>query len=437
MWDQTGSVAVVVALILTLLLSVMAFTMDTGYLYIKKNQYQNAVEAAAMAGAVSLCDENPENAARKIAIENITGLESGLEEGEAVLTIQTGFYDENDTYADFSTYKDFVASDDPAFPGGEHNNAVLVSLAVENSGLTGMMPLPKDSDESTVTIRTAAVAYLRAYGMLSLGTESDDGITFSNYAEDEPEMTNGSIHANNDISFDASPNIDSASVTITAAGNISGYGGGDSGVDPVSVKPVSAYLDDLYAKADVILSESDFPASGEITVDGNVYAREYIGNSPTFKPHIGDHEGTIYFFDDDVDVQLSNTMGNESEITNFIFAARGSIKWHASSAHDWGGENKKQVTIVAGEDIIFGGMLYSDSYFDAMGVVFLAGGDITWRNTSTHGSVSSIRYTRMIADGSIDIEGPYAMPQVHVVWSMKFGPPCPPNVVRLGRLITP
>ena len=49
--SQAGSVAVVVALSMIVLLAMFAFVIGTGYLYGKKNKYQNGVEAAAMAGS--------------------------------------------------------------------------------------------------------------------------------------------------------------------------------------------------------------------------------------------------------------------------------------------------------------------------------------------------------------------------------------------------
>lgn len=457
--NPSGSVAVVVALLLTILLGIMAFTMDAGYLYLKKNQYQNAVEAAAMAGAGSLCEENPENVAREIAIENIPGLEAELEEDGAVLTIQTGFYDENDTYADFGTYKDFVASDDPAFPDGEYNNAVMVSLALDNSGLTGMMPLSKDSDESAVTIRAAAVAYLRAYGMLSLGEEAGDGIFFTNYADNEPTITNGGLHANNDITFEAPPTIDTTSVRISAGGNISGYGGGTSAARLVDLKPVSAYLEDLYARADKVITEDDFPPPGAVDFDnaqtdefGNTYSRinaDWGGERIIFHPHAGDHDGRIYYFSSDgQNIQLANPEGNEDEITNFTFVSEAGITYHPSNMNfKWGGENEKQVALIAAEDIDFCGDPSqqpssspgntTDGRLIAMGMVAWAGKDILWRNAYSFDSdYQSTRQLRMVAGGSIIVVGP-EIPSVSIGYEMKFGPPCPPYDILLGRLITP
>ena len=45
------------------------------YLYGEKNKCQNGVEAAPLAGAVSLCDGDPEGVARQVAIDN--GLTAG------------------------------------------------------------------------------------------------------------------------------------------------------------------------------------------------------------------------------------------------------------------------------------------------------------------------------------------------------------------------
>ena len=88
--SQSGSMIIVVALSMVVLLTVTAFVIDTGYLYGEKNKFQNGVEAAAMAGAVSLCGGDPEGVARMIAIDN--GLPAGS------LVVKAGFYDEKDLY---------------------------------------------------------------------------------------------------------------------------------------------------------------------------------------------------------------------------------------------------------------------------------------------------------------------------------------------------
>ena len=81
---QAGSVALIVALSMIVVLTIFAFVIDTGYLYGGKKQYQNGVEEAAMAGAVSLCDEDSEGVARQVASEN------GLPADSSSITVQVG-----------------------------------------------------------------------------------------------------------------------------------------------------------------------------------------------------------------------------------------------------------------------------------------------------------------------------------------------------------
>ena len=107
-YSQSGSVAIVVALSMIVLLTMFAFVIDAGYLYGEKNQYQNGVEAAAMAGAVSLCNDDPEGVVRQVAIDN--GLPAGS------LVVKVGFYDEKDIYENFPVYGDFVEEGEYRYP---------------------------------------------------------------------------------------------------------------------------------------------------------------------------------------------------------------------------------------------------------------------------------------------------------------------------------
>ena len=155
--SQSGSVAVVVALSMIVLLTMFAFVIDAGYLYGEKNKFQNGVEAAAMAGAVSLCDGDPEGVARQVAIDNGLPADS--------ITVKVGFYDEKDLYNDFLVYKDFVAEDENGagddYPADEFNNAVMVRLNATKETLMGGF-VGKDE----VEVGAAAVAYLKRYSML-------------------------------------------------------------------------------------------------------------------------------------------------------------------------------------------------------------------------------------------------------------------------------
>jgi hypothetical protein len=442
--NQSGSVAVITALCMTVLVGMLAFVLNTGFLYEEKNRYQNAVEAAAMAGALRLCDGDPEGTAETVLYENFfSGSDGGgFPEGYTVEIVE-GYYDAYGYY-DFSGYSGYVSFVEEAdMPADVYVNSVLVQLTVDKDTV-----LPGLVGKEEVGLRTAAVGYLKRYGMLSLGEEPGDGITFTNFSDNEPEITGGSIHANNDIAFDASPDIDTTSIKVTAGGSISGYDGGTSGVNSIFLKPVSVYLEELYAQADKIITEDDFPAPGRDNIIEdefyNTYYRTDNGNRLIFSPHTGDHGGMIYYFSGDGDVQLGNINylggGNdpEEEITNLTFAADRSIRWSVGGNDAWGGENENQVTIIAGEDIDFGGMAISDATFEPRGVVFLAGGDIRWRNAAgMHNITYGIRNLRMIAEGSIEIEGPGSWWHFEAAFNLAFGPPCPPSVVRLGRLVTP
>ena len=125
--NNKGNIAIIVAISLTVLIGFLALVVDGGNLYATKNKWQNGVDAAALAGAIHLCD-NPEGVARKIAQGN--GLPSTAGEG---LTVHVGYYDEADQYGDFSVYKDFVAEGDADYPAEEYNNAVMVSLNADVS----------------------------------------------------------------------------------------------------------------------------------------------------------------------------------------------------------------------------------------------------------------------------------------------------------------
>ncbi|WP_054689302.1 pilus assembly protein TadG-related protein [Desulfosarcina cetonica] len=172
--------AVVVALLLTILLGVMAFTIDAGYLYLKKNQYQNAVEAAAMAGVVALCENGQgyvEAVVRKIAEEN------GIPGDKGELTVNFGYYDETDAYSDFSKYKDFANEEN--MPADEYVNAVHVVYWSEALSLTGM--------GQDASISSTAVAYLKRIDMVSLDEDGEIQLGHNSIWNDVIFFSNGNI----------------------------------------------------------------------------------------------------------------------------------------------------------------------------------------------------------------------------------------------------
>lgn len=173
--NEQGAVAVIVALVLTLLLGVMALTMDTGYLYLKKNQYQNGVEAAALAGVRQICEGDWEKVARQVAEAN------GLPNDAQSLTVETGFYDERDQYSqNLGEYKDYGPP-----PSGQYVNAVHVRLEQNLPSLTGM------NDAATVV--TEAVAYLKRIDIASLDPDGNIYLGHGSIWEDTVFWANGNI----------------------------------------------------------------------------------------------------------------------------------------------------------------------------------------------------------------------------------------------------
>ncbi len=76
--DNRGSVAVIVTLTITALLGILALSVDSGYLFVVRNQLQNAADAGALAGAALLgyaygvADGSSEQLAMQEAIDYAT-----------------------------------------------------------------------------------------------------------------------------------------------------------------------------------------------------------------------------------------------------------------------------------------------------------------------------------------------------------------------------
>ena len=295
-----------------------------------------------------------------------------------------------------------------------------------------------------VTVGASAVSYLARYGMLALGENDGDGIEVSDtFDEGEPVFRNGTIHANGDIFFhNNAPDIDADTVTVIAHGTITGYDPGVSGANMLGLPPVDVYLDKLYTKADRILDESDFTSTQwELKADGNYYRR--TGSRYMFGPHPGDHGGAIYYFEftnSNSRLEPANRFDEHDRITNLVIATNRSVRFRPSNhvgLHLWGGDGHT-VNIIANGDIDLGSsvMFYSDSFCNFEGAVFWAGNDIYYRTGSGHdfhGPSPGTRWLRMIADGRISIPG-RSTGGNPLQFDFLFATPCPPNIVKLGRL---
>ncbi len=428
--SQAGSVALVVALAMIVLLTMLAFVIDTGYLYGKKNKYQNGVEAAAMAGAVSLCDGDPAGVARQVAIDN--GLPAGS------ITVKVGFYDEKNLYDNFQVYKDFVAEGEAVYPEDEFNNAVMVKLNVTEETLMGGF-VGKDE----VTVKAAAVAYLVRYGMLAL-VEEEDGIETSKvykyWQDGYPQFKNmGFMHSNSNIDFTkGKADVTLTGDTILTASGYVNFSEGIEGAARVSIPPVD--WNEFEAKANnsgQVITEDDFPDSGCLPDDnGNQLCKD--GNLFYFRLNrdIEDHKGRTYYFKGlggNLIVRGKATAGT-TYAYNFTIAAECNISFLGGSVLQLGGEGEKTVYIYSNGDI---GQPHFNTATRFDGVVLRAEKNLYLKfNETGPGHTQEFTYrARGIAGGKIEFGGGrYPFNKAAIVWYGLFGPPCPPAVVKLGRL---
>ena len=441
--NQNGSVAVVVALILTLLLGVMAFSMDAGYLYLKKNQYQNAVEAAAMAGALNLCsgDKNDiEEMIRKIAADNGLPLDMGA------LSIAFGFYDEADQYEDFSEFTDFVEEAD--IPSGEYLNAVRVGFTMAVTALTGM--------HSEVVIDARAVAYLLNFGMVALDEEGS--IRIHSGAPGPIVFNGGIIAGRGDIEISSSsPPVDFSHVYLSAAGSVSGAA--DAEIIDVqdrldNIHPIDDdRLQRLAANADTTLTPSDvgnhpaltrqqYPARSSSFSVVRALTGTGWGAPSTIDAYYIDlsqlNSGTTLFFDAQTTsgtlaiVQLgvpnssTDPVRDVRLITNATLLLDTAVdSYDPANGEYYGGPEFDAVTFLTTKSVAV-----DCANLRLLGVNLMSGEDVEIRATSSSSVTTEVTFNaKALASGSISFVN-----EARFDWNFKHGFPCPPNVVLLGRL---
>ncbi len=431
--NENGNIVIIAALSLSLLLGVLSFVLNTGNLYGNKNQYKNAVEAAAMAGAVSFCGYNdPVTVAMRIATEN------GLPENQ--VEIQTGFYDEEDEYGNFGEYRNFVESTN--MPAGEYENAVMVRVSINKDLL-----VPGFIRKDKVMVSAAAVAYLKRYDMVSLNP--DKGISLGKNSNWE----NGNIMSNGDIKMPGHPFApDFNNVNLIAHGNIIACSSffhswlqrylvnWNSGT-PVSFENTfpdspeiteirlinDEYIETFREKADTIYSAGDACDS--------VFFGHCPDGSYLFCLGGENRRRRTCFFDSGGDLNASVVITNHEScgqtppshiaenIENITFVANCPIlvHWKIGTDNILGAEGSSQVILISSHDItIRGGNL------QMKGVTFICGGNFLQGVSAQEGNL------RIIAQNDIRKEGMHG--GVTGNFNFNFGPPCPPFIPKLGWL---
>ncbi len=442
--NQRGNVAVITALCLSVLIGMFAFVLNTGYLYGEKNRFQNAVEAAAMAGALSLCSDDPVAVARKIAQENGLPLDA--------VEVQVGFYDERNMYGDFGVYKAFVAEGAGDYPGNQYNNAVMVNITNDIQTLMGGF-IGKDE----VAVGAAAVAYLVRYGFLALGNE---GISVTNtWLKGHPEFRNESIHSNGDIEFIGSETFVGYS-WVSAADNIINYSGGREGVKEIDIPPLDWI--DLHEQAESG-GQVYYPEDWEIGdhANPNEWVTDDFGNSYIkvndanirFRFSEGDHNGRVYYFafhdadphqPSDITLYIPPVPADLADLKayNFTLASELNINFSPGAGAyfhklELGGTGANMSYIFSAGDIALQDRVPACDAYQMNGVVFRCDGMFSFKTEAMGFLGPELQMMRIIAN-KIEIKGAMV-----VTWPGKtifdglFGPPCPPNIVKLGRIELP
>lgn len=444
--DQHGGVAVIVAMLMTLLLGVMAFTLDGSYLYMEKNSNKNAVEAAAMAGAAALCDDDPVAVATYIAEEN------GLDTEEGNLSVVLGYYDENNGYGDFSEYKDFIADPDSSTAANEavnsfsgagyqYNNAVLVTYSDKVKNLSGGL---LSAEEATVAV--AAVAFLRRYDMLALG---DDGIkTTEIWGNGHPGYEDMVIHANNSIQFNGTESF-SGGTEAYAVNSITG-GPGTIGVKEVEIPPID--WQELETAAGVqgqVYSpdewdQGDHLVVGDWTTDS--HGNRYINTATSylFWPREGDHGGAVYYFAAQQGETKQLEITDDHLRTGFGFSGltiaselpiEMGVVLHPTSEKLIGGEGSETMYVYSQGDILYRGVAAANYCYLSQGTVFRSEKEVTLvagMMSNFFNYVGEDEFIRVVGESIVSESNVTSGNGAGMSLNGLFGPPCPPTVVKLG-----
>ncbi len=441
--SQKGSIAITAAIFMTVFFTVLAFLVNTGYLYSEKSIYQNAAEAAAMAGAVRLCDGDAIDVAKQIAIEN------GAPQGSVTVTL--GFYDEES--------EQFYPEGSNDYPDDEYNNAVLVCIQRTENTILGSF-LGKDKAQ----VGASAVAYLERYGIISLRENGEVKLNCSS-------LEHGDVYARGDIKFPQNqvPELNRASLfahgeVIECPVTYSPFGGStiqwDSG-NPTQLDHTYSgvpemgairladdqYLEKLKDNADIIYTPQDAGTDDIFygMVDNWIPfgAPSYLfdlTNVPDQRLTIffdcgnqGTHPAAVILPSSGGSPTIPSHIPSSNRIADITFIANCDIFIDEGDPVNGpyylhlGDEGIKQAIIISSGNIK---VYYGNIWFE--GVTLRSGGDIelppSHGDTYWANAMSSFRNrVRLIADGEVFIN----YPEAH--FNFTFGPPCPPPIVKLGK----
>ncbi|HDM8233697.1 TPA: hypothetical protein P0E28_003115 [Vibrio campbellii] len=153
--SQKGITLVLISMVLLILLGVAAFGIDLNHQVLNKTRLQNAVDAAALAGAVVADETSDVAAAEAAAVTTLANISASA--GNSELT----FTDSNTAVTFSSDRATFVDAASFSTPAGEYD--IYVRVAVSDIGLTQFLSsifgINKNISASAVAGRSAAINY--------------------------------------------------------------------------------------------------------------------------------------------------------------------------------------------------------------------------------------------------------------------------------------
>lgn len=435
--DEQGSVAIVTAVSLFALVAVLAFTVNSGHLYVEKNRYQNAAEEAAMAGALELCGDPVETALRVLR-QTLFGGE--WPEGEAPEEwAEVGHYDKDS--GEFR-HVDELGED-------EFENAVRVTLSVKEQSL-----VPIFGGEGDMTVTASAIAFKEPYGLLAGGEPDDDPDieTRERFPAGYPVFQDmGRMHANGDMRFTGSPDF-AGDTVATASGEVVNLPSGIEGAETVrDVRPVDWSA--LRAKAETsgrVFRMSDFPKrdtgipadQNYLEYDGNrCYAVKADGKGFALGLREGDHSGAVYYISAEGPLEhpveeysISITGISEeygSQITGFVVASELPLTFdNPMVRHTLGGPGEQMAYIYCRQAI--GGSVPTLANFLHEGVIYRTEKTFTARVPAFYSAKQATYRMRIIADRAILLYGQKSVQSAETTLDGRFGPPCGPGILYLA-----
>ncbi|MCG8549986.1 MAG: pilus assembly protein TadG-related protein, partial [Desulfobacterales bacterium] len=101
--SEQGNFAVMFALTIMFVLTLLGWVLDTGFFFKEKNRYQDCAEAAALAAVNNVCFTGSMDELKNMVMDVVRGSSLDLDEDEVI--VETGYYDAFDEYEPFGEYK--------------------------------------------------------------------------------------------------------------------------------------------------------------------------------------------------------------------------------------------------------------------------------------------------------------------------------------------